>query len=204
MTRHISTRLDFWFDFASTYSYPAAMRLDTLARERQIDLRYRPFLLGPIFAEAGWRNSPFNIYPAKGKYMWRDMERICAAQGLAWQRPDPFPQNSLLAARVTLALEEGARGAFIRAVYAAEFGEGKPIAERQVLADILKHIGQHANAVLERAASEPVKAKLKSETEEARRLGIFGSPSFITEDGELFWGNDRATEALDWAASGGQ
>ena len=41
--------VDFWFDFASTYSYPACMRADSLVEQAGVTLRYRPFLLGPIF-----------------------------------------------------------------------------------------------------------------------------------------------------------
>lgn len=193
-------RLDFWLEYASTYSYLAAMRIEPMAAERGMELRWRPFLLGPIFAEQGWRNSPFNIYPNKGRYMWRDMERLCARQGLALRRPDPFPQNSLLAARVAWALPEEARPEFSRLVFAAAFGEGRQIAERDTLAAILQTLGQHPSHILEQAAGEPVKAKLKRETDEAKRLGVFGAPAFVTEDGEIFWGNDRLEAAFDWAA----
>ncbi len=72
-------RVDFWYEFASTYSYPAAMRIEALAATRGATVAWRPFLLGPLFAEQGWRDSPFNIYPAKGRYMWRDLQRICDA-----------------------------------------------------------------------------------------------------------------------------
>jgi 2-hydroxychromene-2-carboxylate isomerase len=85
---------EFWYEFASTYSYPAAMRVAGLAKARRVALAWRPFLLGPIFAAQGWRDSPFNIYPAKGRYMWRDLDAL----GLPLKRPEPFPQNSLLAA----------------------------------------------------------------------------------------------------------
>ncbi len=94
--------LDFWFDFASTYSYPAAMRIAPLAQARGVALRWRPFLLGPIFKAQGWDNSPFNLYAAKGRYMWRDLERICGALDLPFARPAVFPQNSVTG---------GARGA---------------------------------------------------------------------------------------------
>src|SRR5499426_3594357 len=94
--------LDFWFDFASTYSYPAAMRIASLARDAGVAVRFRPFLLGPIFKAQGWTTSPFNIYPAKGRYMWRDLERLCAGLDLRFRQPDPFPQFALLAARVAL------------------------------------------------------------------------------------------------------
>src|SRR5712664_252380 len=95
--------LDFWFDFASTYSYPAAMLIGALADESAVQIRFRPFLLGPIFKAQGWTTSPFNLYPAKGHYMWRDLERLCADLSLPFRRPEPFPQNSLLAARLALA-----------------------------------------------------------------------------------------------------
>lgn len=58
---------EFWYEFASTYSYPAALRVGPLAKARGVALIWRPFLLGPIFAAQGWRDSPFNIYPAKGR-----------------------------------------------------------------------------------------------------------------------------------------
>src|SRR5215472_16887098 len=99
------------------------MRIDALAQTRGVQIVWRPFLLGPIFAAQGWRDSPFNLYPAKGRYMWRDLERTCEALGLGFKRPDPFPQNSLLAARVALVLDGALRAAFSREVYAAEFGE---------------------------------------------------------------------------------
>ena len=70
--------LDFWFDFASTYSYPAAMRIAPLARQADVRVHFRPFLLGPIFKTQGWTTSPFNLFPAKGRHMWRDLERLCA------------------------------------------------------------------------------------------------------------------------------
>ena len=95
---------EFWYEFASTYSYPAAMRIASLAEERGVALAWRPFLLGPIFAAQGWRDLPFNIYPAKGRCMWRDIERVCGALELPLKCPDLFPQNSLLAARAALAL----------------------------------------------------------------------------------------------------
>ena len=121
---------EFWYEFASTYSYPAALRVAALADERGVKLVWRPFLLGPIFAAQGWRDSPFNIFPAKGRYMWRDLQRTCEAMGVPLKRPEPFPQPSLLAARVALTLEGAERVNFSRRVFAAEFGEGMAIGDR--------------------------------------------------------------------------
>lgn len=192
--------VDFWFDFASTYSYPAAMRAPACATQAGVTIRYRPFMLGPIFKALGWETSPFNIYEAKGRYMWRDLERLCAKLSIPFRRPDPFPQNSLLAARVAIAGEgEAWHDAYCREVFRAQFGAGSRIDDDAVIGEILERVGAPAQAVLERAAADQVKLKLRTETEQAGQLGIFGAPSFVTPDGELFWGNDRLDAALAWA-----
>lgn len=192
--------LDFWFEFASTYSYPAAMRIGTLAEAHRVKVRWRPFLLGPLFKANGWTTSPFNIYPAKGRYMWRDLERICGALNLSFAEPPNFPQNTLLPARVALVgLPLGWGEDFCRAVYRAEFAEGCDVSKHVVIADILNALRQDSAEVLEQSQSEENKARLRDQTDEAGRLGIFGAPSFVTADGELFWGNDRLEAALDWA-----
>jgi 2-hydroxychromene-2-carboxylate isomerase len=195
--------LDFWFDFASTYSYPAAMRIGALASDANVRVRFRPFLLGPIFKAQGWENSPFNLYPAKGRNMWRDLERICGDLGLPLRRPEPFPQHSVLAARVALVgLAKPWGENFCRAVYKAQFGEALRIDDPAVIGGVLAGLGIEAAPVLEAAQSDGNKAKLRTQTEEAGRLGIFGAPTFITTGGELFWGNDRLEQALTWARRG--
>jgi 2-hydroxychromene-2-carboxylate isomerase len=190
---------EFWYEFASTYSYPAALRVGALAEERSVSLAWRPFLLGPIFAAQGWRDSPFNLYPAKGRYMWRDVERTCEAMGVPFKRPEPFPQPSLLAARVALALQDEERASFSRQVYLAEFGRGLSIADRTTLASLLTACGVDPTATLERAESDANKAALKAECARAAEIGIVGAPSIVTADGEVFWGNDRLEQGLDWA-----
>jgi 2-hydroxychromene-2-carboxylate isomerase len=196
--------VDFWFDFASTYSYPASIRASALADKTGVSIRFRPFLLGPIFKAQGWDTSPFNIYETKGRYMWRDLERLCAGFSIPFRRPDPFPQNSLLAARVAVAGEGQAwHDAFCRAVFRVQFGEGRRIDDAAVIGEVLDSVGAPAQTMLEQAASDQVKLKLRTETEQAGRLGIFGAPSFVTPDGELFWGNDRLEAALSWAKAHG-
>jgi 2-hydroxychromene-2-carboxylate isomerase len=191
--------LTFWYEFASTYSWLAAERIEALAAQAGVEVHWRPFLLGPIFAAQGWTTSPFNLYPAKGANMWRDMERQCTLMGLPpVARPDPFPQNSLLAARVATALPPAARTRFSCAVYRAQFAEGRPIADRAVMAAILGDIGATPEALA--AADTPeTKGALRQATEQAQSLGIYGAPSFTTVGGELFWGNDRIEQAIAWA-----
>jgi 2-hydroxychromene-2-carboxylate isomerase len=197
--RRMSGRLSFWYEFASTYSYPAAMRIEAAATAAGVAIEWRPFLLGPIMASNGWNDSPFNLFPDKGRYMWRDLERICAALDLPLRRPTVFPRNGLLAARVALiAADEGWCPAFTRAVYHANFAQDRDIAAPPVIAGILESLGRPAGALLERAAALEVKDRLKAQTADAIARGIFGAPSFTIE-AELFWGNDRLEQALAWA-----
>jgi 2-hydroxychromene-2-carboxylate isomerase len=196
----VALTLDFWFEFASTYSYPTTMRIAPLAEASGVIVRWRPFLLGPIFKAQGWDNSPFNLYPAKGRYMWRDLARICDALSIPITQPPRFPQNALLAARVAMAaLAQDWGEDFCRAVYCAEFAEGRDIGEPATIAAVLTELGQDADAVLRLTQDDAVKGALRAQTEEAQRLGIFGAPSFVTADCELFWGNDRLETALAWA-----
>jgi 2-hydroxychromene-2-carboxylate isomerase len=192
--------IDFFYDLASTYSYITAMRIAPLAKEAGVTVRWRPFLLGPIFKAQGYETSPFNIHQAKGHYMVRDCERQCAALGVPFRLPTPFPAMSLLAARVALVgLSVGWGEEFSRAVYRAEFGDGLNIGDPTVIAAIVQNLGHDSTATLARALSDEIKGRLRAETGEAQGLGIFGAPSFIA-GGELFWGNDRLEQALDLAS----
>ena len=195
--------IDFWFEFASSYSYLSVMRIEKLAAAAGVKVRWRPFLLGPVFLSLGWNDSPFNIYPPKGRYMWRDLERLCARYGLALCKPSVFPRNGLLAARVALlGQDEPWIADFAKAVMCANFAEDREISHPAVIGAILSDLGLPADDLLARAASDENKAALRRQTEEAGELGVFGAPTFVV-DKELFWGNDRLEMALEWALEHG-
>jgi 2-hydroxychromene-2-carboxylate isomerase len=190
--------VEFWFEFGSTYSYPAAMRVEAIAGAGGVEVEWRPFLLGPIFRAQGWNDSPFNLYPAKGRYMWRDLERVCAEDRIPFRRPTEFPRNGLLAARVACWCQtEPWLPEFVRRVYLANFAHDRDIEGPGVIASILQDLGR-PSSLLSAATSHEAKERLREQSEQARRRGIFGAPSFVVE-GELFWGNDRLETALAWA-----
>jgi 2-hydroxychromene-2-carboxylate isomerase len=194
-------RIKFWFDLASTYSYLTAVRIDELARMRSVEVNWRPFLLGPIFKAKGWNTSPFNLYPAKGRYMLRDMERLTALRGLPFVMPKSFPANSLLATRIAIAGErEGWARRFSRSVFEAEYGQGRDISSHDVLRSILNEMELATEPIFALVSTDAVKKEVRKRTDEAIELGIFGAPSFVSEDGELFWGDDRLEQAINWAA----
>ena len=199
----MSGTIEFWYEFASTYSYPAAMRVDAVARAAGVTVAWKPFLLGPIFAERGLADSPFNMDHAKGRYMWRDMARLCEAQGLALKRPSVFPRNSLLAARVALiGVDEGWVAPFSRAVFTSNFVRDEDITSPEVIGLLVAEAGGDPRSVLERAVAPENKARLAAQVETAKARGVFGAPNCVTADGELFWGNDRLEQAVAWAARG--
>jgi 2-hydroxychromene-2-carboxylate isomerase len=195
-------KIEFWYDFASTYSYLSAMRIEALAAAAGVGVEWRPFLLGPIFAAQGWTTSPFNLYPAKGRNMVRDIERLATARGLRFALPAKFPQNSLMAARLALVgSDEGWIAPFTRAVYAAEFGDGADISDRVRMEGVLRSLRLDAERIFARIDAPDLKERLKQQTGRAQVNGIYGAPSFMVGE-ELFWGDDRLEQALEWARRG--
>ncbi len=193
--------LEIWFDFGSNYSYLAVMRVEEMAARQGIGIAWKPFLLGPVFKALGRPGSPFLEQKEKGAYVWRDMERLCARYGLpAWKMPSEFPRMGVLASRVVLAGEDQPWvGAFCRRVMDRNFAQDQDINVPASLHPILTGLEVDADALLAAAQSDEVKAKLRAQTDRALSLGIFGAPTFFAGP-EMFWGNDRLEEALEWAA----
>lgn len=190
--------LTFWFEFASTYSYLSAMRIDTAAKAAGVTVNWQPFMLGPIFAAQGWTDSPFNLYPAKGAFMWRDMERRTAKLGLPFQRPPNFPQHTLLAARVALQALDTDKGTdFCTSLFKAQFQQGQNLADPDVIARALTACDL-PRSLISTADTPEVKTTLKHSVDQAIAHGLFGAPSF-TIGAELFWGDDQLEDALSFA-----
>lgn len=196
-------RLEFWFEFGSTYSYLSVMRIRDLAVQHGVRVEWKPFLLGPIFRAQGWETSPFNIYEKKGRYMWRDVARRAAKYGLKFhglphEGDASFPQNGLYAARMALvALEHSWGEAFCKSAFVAQFAHGEDIGNQEKI-DQLAYRHGAVSADISAARSQRIKDGLRVQTEAAVTIGIFGAPSFMVGD-ELFWGDDRLEDAIAFA-----
>lgn len=192
--------VEFWFEFASNYSYLSVMRIEDEARRCGVRIVWKPFLLGPIFRELGMTTSPFVQQRRKGAYVQRDMVRQCDRYGLApWVAPSVFPRRSILAARVALlGANRSWIGAFSRAVMELNFVRDQEIDTPEQLAPLLAALDLPAGDLLTLAQTESIKALLRQQTEEASARGIFGAPTFFVDD-EMFWGNDRLEEAFLFA-----
>ena len=188
--------IEFWFEFASNYSYLSVMRIEAAANSLGVKVLWRPFLLGPIFRSLGWTNSPFVLQKAKGDYVWKDMVRQCAKHGLPWQKPTVFPRSSLLPLRVALLGSEQSWCAdFCREVMLRNFVQDREIDTSHDVADVLKKLNLPHEQIITDALSEANKLKLWEQTQTAVDKGIFGAPTFFVGS-DMFWGDDRLDDAL--------
>jgi 2-hydroxychromene-2-carboxylate isomerase len=148
-------------------------------------------------------NIPFATKPTKLAYMWRDVERRAAKYGLSSQVPVPYPLKNLeLANRVAVLGEsEGWCSDYVRSTYRLWFVEGKEAGAEPNLSESLREIGQDPDRVIAAAKNDSVGHALEANTEEAKRLNIFGAPTFVTH-GEIFWGDDRLEDAIAWHRNG--
>ena len=191
--------IEFWFEFGSNYSYLSAMRIEALVRAASVPLHWKPFLLGPIFRELGWQSSPFVEQKEKGEYVWRDMARRAARYGIPFTRPSAFPRRALLPMRVALlGAQQAWIGEFCRRIMLRNWSQDADIDDAQAVLAALEGLVPDPAAILREAEGKDNKAALRAQTAAALARGIFGAPSFIVE-GELFWGDDRLEDALEFA-----
>jgi 2-hydroxychromene-2-carboxylate isomerase len=183
--------VEFWFDFASNYSYLSVMRIEAAAVRLGVRVAWKPFLLGPIFQSFGWNNSPFVLQQAKGDYMWQDIARECRKYGVPWRQPSTFPRASVLPVRVALlGADQPWIGTFCQRIMLRNFAQDQDITA----------LGLPAEAILTEAQSIANKQRLREQTHAAQIGGIFGAPTFFVGDA-MFWGNDRLDDALTAAAA---
>ncbi|MGV3570826.1 MAG: 2-hydroxychromene-2-carboxylate isomerase [Ramlibacter sp.] len=195
-------RIEFWIEYASTYSYLSVARIGRLADARGVAIDWQPFWLYPV-REAQGLPAPFPEGSARASYMWRDLERRAAQLQLPYRRPAVYPFRSVAIARIALvAAREGWCRQFTEAAFRLHWTEGVAMTEPENTAAALEAAGQDGARVQALAASEEVKEALKHQATRAAQRGIFGAPSFIAGD-ELFWGDDRLEAALDHAAARG-
>ena len=193
--------IDFWISIGSTYSWLSVMRIDEVAQATGINFRWRPFSVRSIMIEQN--NVPFRGKPVKMDYMWRDIERRAQLYNLPARLPAPYPLSEFdLANKVAIVGEGQDWGkAYIQAAYRRWFQNGEEAGLEPNLSESLREAGQHPEAIIEQARSQPIGRRYEQATREAKSLGVFGSPTFVV-NGEVFWGDDRLEDAIDWLRNG--
>lgn len=188
--------LEFWFDFGSNYSYLSAMRIEALAQAAGVTIAWRPFLLGVIYRELGWKEPPFVTQVEKGRYAWMDTQRQARKYGIEFKMPSTFPRVAILPSRVALlGANEPWIAAFCKNVMRQNWVLDQDINEPAQVLAALDGLVDDPGKVLEAAQSESNKLKLREQTQLARDKGIFGAPTFFG-GAEMFWGDDRLEDAL--------
>ncbi len=189
--------IDFWVSVGSTYSYLSVMRLKSVEAARGVSFRWRPFSVRAIMIEQN--NIPFVGKPVKMAYMWRDIERRARKYGLEPRLPAPYPLKDYdLANKIAvLAESEGWCADYVCAAYRRWFEQGEAPGVEPGLSEGLRELGRDPVRIVASARTGRIEERYKRNTEEAKALGVFGSPTFVV-DGELFWGDDRLEDAIGW------
>ena len=187
----------FWYSIGSTYTYLTVMRLHKYAKENGVVFDWRPFDVRTIMVEQ--KNIPFKGKPVKSDYMWRDIDRRAEMYGLTALLPVPYPLEELALANqiALLGRHEGWGQDYTVETYRLWFEEGHLAGSEPNVSESLKRIGQDGDSILEKAQSSEIVDGLEAETDVARDLGVFGSPTFVVNK-EVFWGDDRLDDAVSW------
>ena len=183
--------VEFYFDLGSPYSYLAYYRLLQIAEQQEIQVVYKPILLGGVFKATGNR-SPIEV-PVKGVYSILDMQRWAEYYQIQMQMNPHFPMNTLTLMRILTGVQLLSLEKFeqvLKLLFDAMFGTPQNLNEPTVLAEVLKPSGFSVEDIMSMVQSEVVKQKLITETEQAIQRGIFGAPTFFVGD-EMYWGQDR-------------
>ena len=183
--------VEFYFDLGSPYSYLAYYRLLQIAEQQEIQIVYKPILLGGVFKATGNR-SPIEI-PVKGVYSILDMQRWAEYYQIPMQMNPHFPMNTLTLMRILTGVQLLHVEKFeqvLKLLFDAMFGTPQNLNEPNVLAEVLKPSGFSVEDIMSMVQSDVVKQKLITETEQAIQRGIFGAPTFFVGD-EMYWGQDR-------------
>ena len=183
--------VEFYFDLGSPYSYLAYYRLLQIAEQQEIQVVYKPILLGGVFKATGNR-SPIEV-PVKGVYSILDMQRWAEYYQIQMQMNPHFPMNTLTLMRILTGVQLLHLEKFeqvLKLLFDAMFGTPQNLNEPAVLAEVLKPSGFSVEDIMSMVQSEVVKQKLITETEQAIQRGIFGAPTFFVGD-EMYWGQDR-------------
>jgi len=196
------SEIDFWFSIGSTYTYLSVNRIAEVAKKENLSINWKPFSVRKIMMDMD--NIPFTPPSKKVKsdYMWRDIERRAKFYGFEAKVPAPYPLKEFdLANQIAiLGMNEGWGIEYVTTTYRRWFQKSKEPATEPNLSEIFKELNLNKDQVKKNVNSENIKNQYLQNTENAYKLGVFGSPTFIYK-GEVFWGDDRLEDCIKWINS---
>ncbi|WP_262136144.1 2-hydroxychromene-2-carboxylate isomerase [Pseudomonas sp. Marseille-Q5117] len=183
--------VEFYFDLGSPTTYLAHTQLAKICADTRSELIYIPMLLGGVFKATG--NASPAMIPAKGRYMFQDLDRFAKRYGVQLRFNPHFPINTLILMRAVTGMQmrQPQRFAeFVDCLFKALWVEGRNLDDPQTVAAVLTENGFDPQEIMALTNDESVKAALKENTEAAIKRGVFGAPSMFIGD-QLFFGQDR-------------
>jgi len=193
--------IEFFFDCSSPWTWLAFHNLQPIARELEVEVSWRPVLVGGIFNAVNPSVYEFRErgVPAKQAYLRKDLQDWARFSGLTLKfPPSTFPVNSVKAMRGCILLEaEGKLVPFAEAVFEAYWARDLDISQDAVLAELCERVGVEPQRFLEGIAQPAVKARLKANTDEVIARGGFGSPTIFVGGDDMYFGNDRLVLVRD-------
>ena len=187
--------IECFFDCSSPWTYFAFESLLSMQDSINVTIEWRPFLVGGVFNAVNQSvyNSRDKPVPAKQAYGKKDQEDWARYLGLKMHyRPSVFPVNSVKAMRACIVLEPmETLVPFARAVFKAYWTDDKDISQPSILAEICDELGVNSAWLLAEIEKQPVKDRLRTNTQEAIDRGAFGSPTMFVGGNDMYFGNDR-------------
>jgi len=193
----MSKTVEFYFDLGSPATYLAYTQLPKICAQTDTRLIYIPLLLGGVFKATG-NASPVTV-PAKGRYMFQDLDRYAKRYGVPLKFNPHFPINTLMLMRAVTGMQlrhPDRFAAFIDCLFKAIWVDGRSLDEPATVAAVLSENGFDPQEVLALTTDEEVKALLKDNTEKAVARGVFGAPSMFVGN-QLYFGQDRLDFVLE-------
>lgn len=188
----MSGAIDFFYEFASPYSYIAAQRLPALAATVGRTVRWRPIELGKVWAAQGILDAYRTIQGAKRGYILADARRVAADLGITLTRPAIFPPDATLARLAVHGLEArepGLGGALTLNLWHRLWGEGGSIS---AMSDLVAAVPDGLDPDKLMAAAEDLGSRVQLDAANADAIAssCFGVP-WLLADEEAYFGQDR-------------
>ena len=185
---------EFYFDFISPYSFLAHKEIRKIENKARIKIIYKPILLGGLHNLHGIKAPAF--IPAKAKHMIRDCKLIAERNSVKFKFNSYFPIKSLNLMRgVLVAEEDNIKKYYIDSIFNSIWQDGLNMNDEIVIQKVLKNLNVNPKTFSLRSTSSLIKDSLRKKTSEAFDKGIFGAPTFVSNN-KIFWGQDRIEFAL--------
>ena len=186
--------IDFYFDFISPYSYLAYKKLLKINKNNNINIAYKPILLGGLHKLGEITPPAFN--KLKMKNMKNDCELIANKNDINFMWNVKFPLNSLYLMRGYLVLDTNMKSKFFDVCFDAYWKNNVDISQKENLIRILEECEINKENFFKLIEDQKIKDELKDLTNLAFKSDVFGAPTFIVNK-KIFWGQDRLEYAID-------